>query len=255
VRDYGIDGLRLDAVFAIFDDESPKHVLRELRERLPEAILIAEQEVGNLRPLEEWGFDAQWADEFHHELHVLLTGERDGYYERYGSLEGLAAQYRRPRRLVYCSQNHDQVGNRPLGDRPEADELELRAAALLFAPHIPLLFMGEEYGERSPFRFFTGHVDPFFAEATREGRKREFAGFAGFAGEVPDPQAAETFRRSSLSRRENARVRSLYERLLRLRRELPPQVETSVEGRVLRLRRGHAELVLDFAARTWNLRA
>src|SRR5262249_49365071 len=122
--EYRIDGLRLDAVFAIFDD-GPKHVMQELRERLPEALLIAEQEVGNLRPLEEWGFDAQWADEFHHELHVLLTAERDGYYERYGSVEGLAARYGRRRDIVHCSQNHDQVGNRPLGDRP--GDLELRA--------------------------------------------------------------------------------------------------------------------------------
>src|SRR5262249_15343584 len=114
VRDYRVDGLRLDAVFMIFDDESPKHVLAELRERLPDATVIAEQRVGDLRPLEEWGFDAQWADEFHHELHALLTGERDGYYADRGTLEGLAAQLERgpAHRLVYCSQNHDQVGNR-----------------------------------------------------------------------------------------------------------------------------------------------
>src|SRR5262249_55842813 len=91
VRDYRIDGLRLDAVFAILDD-GRQHLLAELRERLPDALLIAEQKAGDLRPLEEWGFDAQWADEFHHELHALLTGERDGYYAAYGSLAGLARQ-------------------------------------------------------------------------------------------------------------------------------------------------------------------
>jgi len=255
VDEYRIDGLRLDAVFAIFDDESPLHVLRELRDRLPGALLIAEQETGNLRPLEDWGFDAQWADEFHHELHVLLTGERDGYYARYGTVEGLARQLERQpaRRLVFCTQNHDQVGNRALGDRPARDELELRAALLLFAPQVPLLFMGEEYGERSPFQFFTDHIDPFIADATREGRRREFAGFAGFEGEVPDPQALATFERSKLSRREDAAVRRLYEDLLRLRRELPREVETRVDGRALHVRRGRAELTVDLAARTWSL--
>src|SRR5205823_13017445 len=136
VRDFRVDGLRLDAVFAIFDDDSPKHILAELRERLLDTLLIAEQEVGNLRPIEEWGFDAQWADEFHHELHVALTGESHGYYGRYGSLADFAHLYERQpaEKFVYCSQNHDQVGNRATGDRPATDELEIRAHALLFAP-------------------------------------------------------------------------------------------------------------------------
>src|SRR5262249_22130347 len=153
-----------------------------------DTLLIAEQEVGNVRPIHEWGFDAQWSDDFHHELHVALTGECHGYYRNYGSLSNLARLYERTpvERFVYCSQNHDQVGNRAAGDPRAADELELRAAALLFAPQVPLLFMGEEYGERRPFQFFTDHVDPAIADATREGRRREF----DFAGEdVPDPQA------------------------------------------------------------------
>jgi maltooligosyltrehalose trehalohydrolase len=257
VRDYGVDGLRLDAVFAIFDDESPKHVLVELRERVSDALLIAEQEVGNLRPIEEWGFDAQWADEFHHDLHALLTGERDGYYAGYGSLEGLARQLERSpaERLVYCSQNHDQVGNRALGDRPAQEELHLRATLLLFAPQIPLLFMGEEYGERNPFQFFSDHLDPAVAQATREGRKREFERFVGFGGEVPDPQARATFERSKLSRREDAAVKAVYEQLLLLRRTLPREVATEVQGQVLHVRRGSAELVVDFARRTWEVRS
>ena len=133
VRDYGIDGLRLDATHAVFDD-SPTHLLAELAERVreanPRALVISEIEPGDLRPLRAWGHDAQWADELHHELHVLLTGERDGYYGDYGSLEGLAAQLERTpaERLVVCSQNHDQVGNRALGDRPRPEELRLRAA-------------------------------------------------------------------------------------------------------------------------------
>ncbi len=206
VRDYGVDGLRIDAAHAVFDD-GRRHVLAELAERVraiaPETLIVSEMETGNLAPVERWGHDAQWADEFHHELHVLLTGERDGYYAGYGTVEGLARQllHTPPEPLVFCSQNHDQVGNRAAGDRPATDELPLRAALLLFAPQTPLLFMGEEYGERNPFQFFTDHIDPRVAEATRQGRRREFAGFAGFAAEdVPDPQAIETFERSKLDR-------------------------------------------------------
>jgi maltooligosyltrehalose trehalohydrolase len=253
--DFGIDGLRLDAVYAIFDDESPKHVLAELRERRPDTLLMAEQEVGNYRPIQEWGFDAQWADDFHHELHVALTGERHGYYVDHGSVENFARLYERtpPQRFVYCSQNHDQVGNRAAGDRPATNELELRAAALLFAPQVPLLFMGEEYGERRPFQFFTDHVDPAIAEATRKGRRREF----GFAGEeVADPQAERTFLDSKLSREERRGLRELYADLLRLRRELPR--ETTAVGdegtRIVLVRRGAAELVADFGNRTVEIR-
>src|SRR6185295_18073903 len=114
--------------------------------------------------------------DFHHELHVLLTGERNGYYAGYGDLGAFAEQFLRSRRerLVVCSQNHDQVGNRAFGDRPAEDELRCRAAVLLLAPQTPLLFMGEEYGERNPFQFFTDHDDPFIAEATRKGRRAEF---------------------------------------------------------------------------------
>jgi maltooligosyltrehalose trehalohydrolase len=250
VRDYRVDGLRIDAVFAIFDDSS-QHVLAELRERLPDALLVAEEEVGTYTPIEEWGFDAQWADDFHHELHVALTGEGHGYYGEYGSLADLAHLYERgpADRLVYCSQNHDQVGNRATGDRPEPDEFELRAAALVFAPHIPLLFMGEEYGEQRPFRYFTDHDDPEIVEATREGRRHEF-GFAGV--EVPDPQALETFLASRLSREERPGLRDLYRDLLRLRRELPRDSSAAADdsARIVRVRRGNVQLVADFESRT-----
>ena len=253
VEDFGVDGLRLDAVFAIFD-VGPKHVLAELRERLPQTLLIAEEEVGTATPIEDWGFDAQWADDFHHELHVALTGETHGYYGQYGSLEHMARLYERqpPEKFVYCSQNHDQVGNRAAGDRPATDELELRAHALLFAPHTPLLFMGEEYGERRPFQYFTDHVDPLIADATREGRRREF----GFAGDVPDPQAEQTFLDSKLSREELPGLRELYTDLLRLRRELPPYA-SALGGdatRIVRVRRGEVELVADFENRTVEIR-
>ena len=249
-HDFRIDGLRLDAVFAIFDD-SPKHVLAELRDRLPNTLLVAEEEVGTYTPVEDWGFDAQWADDFHHELHVGLTSESHGYYGLYGSLDNLARLYERepPEKFVYCSQNHDQVGNRARGDRPATDELELRASALLFAPQIPLLFQGEEYGERRPFQFFTDHVDPRIAEATREGRRREF----GFAGEdVPDPQAEQTFLDSKLSREEIPGIRALYADLLRLRRDLGPVVSAAGDdaARIVKVRRGAVELVADFRNRT-----
>ena len=257
VRAYGIDGLRLDATHAVFDD-SPRHVLAELAERVRPALVISEAATGDLRPIEEWGHDAQWADEHHHELHVLLTGERDGYYAAYGSLEGLAARLERtpPERLVVCSQNHDQVGNRALGDRPRPEELRLRAAVTLFAPQTPLLFQGEEYGEQRPFLFFTDHIEPAIAEATRAGRRREFAAFSAFSGEeVPDPQARETFERSKLDPSAgDDELRAFYRELLALRRELPRGVTTAVEGNVLRVRRGDVELVADFDSKTVELR-
>src|SRR5581483_1007847 len=260
VRDYGVDGLRLDATHAIFDD-SEQHVLAELAGRVraiePRTLLIAEMETGDMRPIDEWGLDAQWADELHHLVHVLLTGEQEGYYAEYRpSAKDLADQLARrpPERLVVCSQNHDQVGNRALGDRPEADELLVRAASALLAPQTPLLFMGEEYGERRPFQFFTDHIDPAIVEATREGRKREFADFTSFSGqEVPDPQDPETFRRSKL-RPENGdpEVLAFYRRLLELRRTMPREIEIQAddESRALRIRRGAVDAEIDFARRT-----
>jgi maltooligosyltrehalose trehalohydrolase len=256
-RDYGIDGLRLDAAHAVVDD-SPLHVLAELAERVRPALVTTEIATGDLRPIEDWGHDAQWADELHHELHVLLTGEHEGYYAGYGSVEGLAAQLERtpPERLIVCSQNHDQVGNRALGDRPQPDELRLRAAVTLFAPQTPLLFQGEEYGEQRPFQYFTDHTDPAIARATREGRRREFADFAAFSGrEAPDPQAPETFERSRLDPDAGDEdLRAFYRELLALRRELPREVSTAVDGRVLTVRRGGVELIADFDRKTVELR-
>jgi maltooligosyltrehalose trehalohydrolase len=256
VRDFHVDGLRLDAVHAIYDD-SPLHVCAELKQRVGDALVISEMAVDDWRPVDEWGHDAQWADRSHHELHVLLTGEQDGYYADYGSLGSLAddlrGRGRDPRRSVICAQNHDQVGNRALGDRLPEDALRVAAAVTLFSPCTPLLFMGEERFAPEPFQFFTDHVDPAIAEATREGRKREFAEFAAFTGEeVPDPQAVETFLRSKLRPGEPD---PLYRELLALRRELPRELETEVdeEAKVLRLRRGVVTLVADFAERRVEL--
>jgi maltooligosyltrehalose trehalohydrolase len=252
VRDFHVDGLRLDAVHAIFDD-SPLHVCAELKQRVGNALVISEMETDDWRPIDEWGHDAQWVDRSHHELHVLLTGEREGYYADYGSAsslaDDLAGRGHDPRRLVVCAQNHDQVGNRALGDRLPEDALRVAAAVTLFSPCTPLLFMGEEYFETAPFQFFTDHIDPAIAEATREGRRREFADFASFSGEqVPDPQAVETFRRSKLHPREPD---PLYRELLALRRELPLELEAEADddAKVLRLRRGDATLVADFGNR------
>ena len=262
IRDYRVDGLRLDAVHSVFD-ESNEHVLAELARRLrtieSRTIVTSEIEAGDQRPIDAWGHDAQWADEMHHEVHVLLTGEREGYYASYGSVDGLARQLlRRPaERFIVCSQNHDQVGNRALGDRPHPSEHELRAAVTLFAAQIPLLFMGEEYGARTPFLFFTDHIDPSIADATREGRRREFARFAAFADEdVPDPQDPATFERSKLDRSErNDELYAFYKRLLALRRGLPREIGVDVNGRVLHARRGDVELVADFGTKAAELAA
>ncbi|HJQ51668.1 MAG TPA: alpha-amylase family glycosyl hydrolase [Gaiellaceae bacterium] len=252
VRDFHVDGLRLDAVHAIFDD-SPLHVCAELKQRVGDALVISEMAVDDWRPVDEWGHDAQWVDRSHHELHVLLTGEHDGYYAGYGSLaslaDDLAGRGHDPRRSVVCAQNHDQVGNRALGDRLPEDALRVAAAVTLFSPCTPLLFMGEERFETAPFQFFTDHIDPEIAEATREGRKREFADFAAFTGEeLPDPQAVETFLRSKV---EPGEPDVLYRELLALRRELPRELETEVdeEAQILRLRRGDVTLVADFRNR------
>jgi maltooligosyltrehalose trehalohydrolase len=261
VEDYGIDGLRVDAVHAIRDESSP-HVMAELAGRVhtaaPHALVISETSVDDDRPLRDWGHDARWADGLHHALHALLTGERDGYYSGYGRIEDVARELGRapPERHVVCAQDHDQVGNRAVGDRLPPELLRLASAVVLFSAHTPLLFMGEEYGEPNPFRYFTDHADPRIAEAAREGRKREFAAYRGFAREgVPDPQDPAAFRRSKLSRREQGGLAGHYRRLLALRRRLPREMQVRADGQVLTMRRGDARLVVDFAAGTAELRA
>jgi maltooligosyltrehalose trehalohydrolase len=287
VRDYRIDGLRLDAVHAILDT-SPTHLVAELAARVHavrhDALVIAESNANDpatIRPAAAggWGVDAQWADDFHHSLRTLLTDERQGYYADFGRVADLAKAFERPfvydgrysavreRRVgapaadrppaqfVVCSQNHDQVGNRALGDRMPPRARPLAALCVLLAPFIPLLFMGEEYGEDAPFQFFTDHVERKIAEATRKGRRKEFEDFVEFAGEVPDPQDAATFERSKLTRDEDSEIAALYRRLLALRRELAAAPEGSPvaeaqfdeDERWLWLRRGSHEIVCNFA--------
>jgi maltooligosyltrehalose trehalohydrolase len=250
--DYAIDGLRLDAVHAIFDD-SPVHVLRELKERVP-GLVTSEMGMADFRPLDEWAHDAMWLDNLHHELHVLMTGEREGYYAPFGSLDGLVRELTRPQRerLIVAAQNHDQVGNRALGDRLPPDAHRVALAVVLFSLGTPLLFMGEEHDEDAPFQFFTDHIDPFFAEATREGRRQEFAAFSAFSGEdIPDPQDPATFERSKVGR---AEPDPFYAELLSLRRELPRELDVQVAGGVLTMQRGDATLVADLEHRTVELR-
>jgi maltooligosyltrehalose trehalohydrolase len=250
--EYRIDGLRLDAVHAIHDD-SPVHVMRELKERVP-GIVTSEMGPADFRPLDEWGHDAMWLDNLHHELHVALTGEREGYYAHHGTPEGLVRELTRTQRehLIVAAQNHDQVGNRALGDRlpPEAHRVAL--AVVLFSTYTPLLFMGEEHDERAPFQFFSDHDDPYIAEATREGRKKEFEAFTAFSGEVvPDPQSPATFERSRIS---HAEPDAFYAELIALRRDLPRDLDVQLAGGVLTLRRGGATLVADLESRTVELR-
>jgi maltooligosyltrehalose trehalohydrolase len=285
IRDFHVDGLRLDAIHAVYDS-SAKHVLEQLAERVHarnhRALVISESGLNDpkvVRPASQGGFghDGQWADDFHHALRVLLTGDRSGYYEEFGHLGQLAKCFRRPfvhdgdystfrrrrfgapaddrppEQFVVFDQNHDQVGNRAFGDRLPAEARPLAAFCTLLSPFVPMLFMGEEYGEEAPFQFFTDHIDAKIAEATREGRRREFSAFADFsAEEVPDPQDPATFERSKLTRRGDDRIRDLYERLLRARRELPAgqdadAIDHDEAGPWLRVRRGRHTLVCNFA--------
>ncbi len=258
VRDYGVDGLRLDAVHSIVDQSDP-HVMAELAERVktinPHALLISEMEIGDLRPIEQWGHDAQWEDSLHHAAHVLLTGEHEGYYANYGTVEDLARQLRRPegRRLIVCAQNHDQVGNRALGDRLRGRDLRLAAFCSILSPGTPMLFAGEEYDESHPFQYFTDHIDPEIARRTRDGRRREFSEFSGFnAEEIPDPQDPATFERSKLDPSAgDPEHLAYYRELLELRRRLPDAPASDVRfderRRLLRFRRGEVELIANFA--------
>ena len=276
VRDFHLDGLRLDAIHSIVDT-SPEHLVAAVARRVP-GLVIAESGLNDPKVVTGWGCDAAWADDFHHALRVLLTGDRDGYYEEFGTLAALAKTFRRPHfhdgtystfrrrrfgapadhvppeRFVVFGQNHDQVGNRAFGDRLPVRARPLAAFCTLLAPFTPMLFQGEEHGERAPFQFFSDHIDEEIATATREGRRREFAAFAAFGEEVPDPQDPATFERSKLCREgEPPGLRALYERLLRVRRELPrgdaSRIDFDEHAGWLRVERGPYSLLANFADR------
>jgi maltooligosyltrehalose trehalohydrolase len=285
IRDFHVDGLRLDAIHAIFDS-SATHLLERIAERVHardhRALVISESGLNDPKVMRQaraggYGHDAAWADDFHHALRVLLTGDDAGYYEEFGRVEQLAKCFRRPfvhdgdystfrrrrfgapandrpvQQFVVFDQNHDQVGNRAFGDRLPDETRPLAAFCTLLAPFVPMLFMGEEYGERAPFQFFTDHIDEDIATATREGRRREFSAFADFsAEEVPDPQDPATFERSKLTREGDPAIARLYARLLEARRELPAGRDVDAvdcDGSVpwLRVRRGPFTLACNFA--------
>lgn len=262
---YHIDGLRLDAVHAI-TDMSAKPFLAELAEAVShysssagrEHYLIAESDLNDSRLIKPpkmngYGLHATWHDDFHHALHALLTGERQGYYQDFGQLNHLAkalesgyvydgcfSNYRKRRhgnqsidcpvrQFVVCGQNHDQVGNRLLAERLAKlvtfDQLKLAAATLLFSPYIPMLFMGEEYGEDNPFYYFVDHGDQGLLEAVREGRKQEFCAF-NWQGELPDPGSQVVFSQCVLDwdKRQTGQhhqIWQFYRSCLFLRRTLP----------------------------------
>jgi maltooligosyltrehalose trehalohydrolase len=286
VRDFGIDGLRLDAIWAIFDS-NPEHIVAAVARRVhqvnPSALVIAESGLNDPRvmhPRERGGYacDAAWSDDFHHALRTLVTDEHDGYYSDFGQVAQLAKAFHRPHvhdgaysefrrrrfgapaddvppeQFVVFSQDHDQVGNRAYGDRMPAPARPLAALCTLFAPFVPMLFMGEEYGEEAPFQFFSDHIDKVIADATREGRRKEFESFAQFGGEIPDPQDVATFERSKLTRRGDPALQRLYVDLLALRQRIgageAELIDFDEEARWLRVRRAGHELVCNFASET-----
>ena len=256
-------------------------VARRVHALKPGAYVIAESGLNDprvMRPVDRGGYDcdAAWADDFHHALRTLITDEHDGYYADFGRVEDLAKAMHRPhvddggyspfrrrrfgapaddvpvQRFVVFSQDHDQVGNRAFGDRMPAEARPLAAFCTLLAPFVPMLFMGEEYGEPAPFQFFTNHIDPDIAEATRNGRRQEFARFAAFgdANEIPDPEDPATFARSKLSRQVDAATLTLYQQLIRARRALPAgdpdEIRFDEVDRWLLVRRGPFELTCNF---------
>lgn len=303
VHEYHADGLRLDATHAIVD-ESPVHILAELASTVHASLagtgrraLVIAEDARNLAKLVRreqaggFGLDAVWSDDFHHQVRVAVAGDRDGYFADFdGSTESIATTARQGwyytgqpaqyfagprgsdpagiplRRFIFFLQNHDQVGNRALGDRlhHRVDLAVWRALSVLYLllPEVPLLFMGQEWAAGTPFQYFTDHR-PELGRAVTEGRRREFSRFRAFAdpaarGTIPDPQAPETFRSSHLDWGERERVPHagvlrLYRRLLALRRALPLPEDTAdragftiaaADGNVLRLERAGVDAAL-----------
>jgi maltooligosyltrehalose trehalohydrolase len=293
-RDFHIDALRLDAVHAI-KDFSTKHLLREIKQQVNQLMaetgrkhhLIVELDLNDTRfinPLEKEGFgmDAQWIDEFHHALRVTVSGDKTGYYSDFDGIKhlekayrdayvydglysphrkktfGIKAEHNPGEQFIVFSQNHDQVGNRMLGERSSQlfsfEMQKLMAGAVLVAPFLPMLFMGEEYSEPHPFLYFVSHTDPELAEAVRKGRKAEFAAFHA-KGEAPDPVDEATFTQSKLQwnlleQEPHATMLRFYKTLINLRKQLPAlhhlnrqhlEVSSDENTKTLMLHRWHEE--------------
>ena len=302
LEEFHIDALRLDAVHALEDHSAP-HLLAELAADVDALCahlgrplwLIAESDLNDVSMIQArsgggYGMDAQWDDDFHHQVHALLTGEHQGYYADFGTLPGLAkvlesgffhdgtySEFRkRPHgkpvdrvvtpgyRFVVCLQNHDQVGNRATGDRlstlTSPGLLRVGALLLLTSPFTPMLWMGEEWGARTPWQFFTSHPEPELGQAVSEGRKKEFAEH-GWTAEAPDPQDPETFLRSKLNWSElegdeHADILRLYRNLITLRRREASlsdprldrvEVEYDEQDRWMRIHRGDLRVIVNLA--------
>ncbi|MFI6048317.1 malto-oligosyltrehalose trehalohydrolase [Nocardia sp. NPDC051321] len=303
LRDFHIDALRLDAVHALVD-RTANHVLAELATetaRLAAHVrrpltLIAESDLNDPKLITPraaggYGLTGQWNDDLHHAIHTAVSGERQGYYADFGSLRCLAhtlthgffhaatfSSFRgrthgRPidtavipgSALLAYTCNHDQIGNRAIGDRPSAylndGQLAIKAALVLCSPYTPMLFMGEEWGAHTPFLFFTSHTDPVIGAATATGRKAEFAEHGWSSEEVPDPQDPSTFLRSKLNWTEleesrHLRLLACYRKLLALRRERPEltdpwlthvSVDYDENARWIVVRRGTLKLVCNLS--------
>ena len=314
VTEFHVDALRIDAIHGIFDF-SAKHFLQELGEAVHHraeelgrhVYVIPESDLNDVRvinPLEigGYGLDAQWNDDFHHCLRTLITAEKSGYYEDFGTIDQMEKAYRdgfvysgqyspfRKRRhgssskdrpaqqFVVFSQNHDQVGNRVQGERLSSlvsfEALKLAAGCVILSPYLPLLFMGEEYGETAPFLYFVSHSDPDLIEAVRNGRKEEFKAF-GWEGEPPDPQDERTFLASELHWEEQTKgshgtLLRFYKQLIALRTRTPALFELERERtevgdcaaeKVLTMRRRNGDgksrvcVLLNFMANDVSLQA
>jgi maltooligosyltrehalose trehalohydrolase len=265
IDEFHIDALRLDAVHGIFDFSAGHFLkelcdaVHSFSKKIGrEVSVIAESDLNDARIINPpeiggYGLDAQWNDDFHHALHALITGENSGYYKDFGQMghlekafrEGFVytGQYSRHRKrrhgnrpekrpayqFIVFSQSHDQVGNRMAGDRSSRvlsfERLKLVAGVVIISPFLPLLFMGEEYGETAPFCYFTSHSDHDLVQAVREGRKKEFASF-GWRDDIPDPQDEKTFFDSKLNldlsgQGTHGVLYGFYTELIRLRKEIP----------------------------------
>jgi maltooligosyltrehalose trehalohydrolase len=289
LRDYHVDALRLDAVHAIIDT-SAIHVLEQMAMEVAELAsevgrplhLIAESDLNDPRVIRAgevggWGLDAQWSDDLHHALHAVLTHETNGYYEDFGTLDDVAtaleeawvyaARYSphrdrvhgRPHggmpgwRFLAYLQNHDQVGNRAVGDRlthsVPIERMKVGAAIYLLSAFVPMIFQGEEWAASTPFQYFTGHEDRELGRAVAQGRRSEFASFGWKADDVPDPQDRATFERSKLRWDELAEsphreMLDWYRSLLRLRRTTPDLADGRLDVVRARADDGNGTLVV-----------